>query len=41
MLGHIFLTNHYKNIPALKDMENLATEMGHSLNQQMLYVKKN
>ena len=41
MLRHIFLTNHYKNIPALKDMENLATEMGHSLNQQMLYVKKN
>ena len=40
MLRHIYLTNHYKNIPALKDMENLATEMGHSLNQQMLYVKK-
>ena len=40
MLRHIYLTNHYKNIPAIKDMENLATEMGHSLNQQMLYVKK-
>jgi len=40
MLRHIYLTNHYKNIPALKDMENLATEMGHSVNQQMLYVKK-
>ena len=41
MLRHIYLTNHYKDIPALKDMENLATEMGHSLSQQMLYVKKN
>jgi hypothetical protein len=40
MLRHIYLTNHYKDIPALKDMENLATEMGHSLSQQMLYVKK-
>jgi len=40
MLRHIYLTNHYKDIPALKEMENLATEMGHSLSQQMLYVKK-
>ena len=40
MLRHIYLTNHYKNIPALKEMENLAADMGHSLNQQMLYVKK-
>jgi len=40
MLRHIYLTDVYKNIPALKTMEQLATDMGHSLNQQMLYVKK-
>jgi len=40
LLRHIYLTDHYKNIPALKDMENLAGEMGHSVSQAMLYVKK-
>jgi integrase len=40
MLRHIYLTNHYKDMPSLKDMETLAADMGHSVNQQMLYVKK-
>jgi len=40
MLRHIFLTNVYKDIPPLRKMEQLATDMGHSLNQQMLYVKR-
>ena len=39
MLRHIFLTNKYQNIPALKDMEELATQMSHSLNTALQYVK--
>lgn len=40
MLRHIFLTETYKDIPALKQMDQLASDMGHSFNQAMLYVKK-
>ena len=40
MLRHIFLTETYKNVPALQSMEALATEMGHSMNTALEYVKK-
>ena len=40
MLRHIFLTKVFQDVPALRDMEKLAAEMGHSVSQQMLYVKK-
>jgi hypothetical protein len=40
MLRHIFLTDKFKDVPAINDMQQLATEMGHSMMQQQLYVKK-
>jgi integrase len=40
MLRHIYLTNVYKHTPALRQMETLANQMGHSVATQMLYVKK-
>jgi len=40
MLRHIYLTNKYANIPALKDMQDCAAKMGHSVNEALLYIKK-
>jgi len=40
MLRHIYLTNYYKNMPALIKMEELASDMGHSVATAMTYVKK-
>lgn len=40
ILRHVFLTDKYKNVPALKDMENTATMMGHDLKTALEYVKK-
>ena len=40
LLRHIYLTDKYKDVPALEEMEKRATEMGHSVAQSMLYVKK-
>jgi hypothetical protein len=40
MLRHIYLTEQYKNVPAIADMQELAREMGHSISQGMEYVKK-
>lgn len=40
-LRSAFLTNYHKGTPAIKDMEQLAEDMGHSVHSQMLfYVKK-
>ena len=39
MLRHIYLTNVYKDIPALTAMDNLALEMGHSTGTAMEYIK--
>ena len=41
LLRHIYLSDKYKNIPELMDMEKTASEMGHSVSQAMLYIKKN
>jgi hypothetical protein len=41
MLRSIFLSNYYSALPPIKEMEKLATDMGHSINAQMsYYVKK-
>lgn len=40
LLRHSFLTNLYKDIPAIKDMKETAASMGHSMDQALEYVKK-
>jgi len=40
MLRHIYLTNYYKHMPDLIKMEKLASDMGHSINTAMTYIKK-
>ena len=40
ILRHSFLSDKYKDIPALKELQNIASEMGHSVNEALLYVKK-
>lgn len=40
LLRHIYLTDKYKNVPALEEMEKRASEMGHSLNTSMEYIKR-
>jgi hypothetical protein len=40
MLRHIYLSNLYKDVPRLTQMENTAKEMGHSLDEALRYVKK-
>jgi hypothetical protein len=40
MLRHIYLSNKYKDIPALTEMKETAREMGHSVGQALEYIKK-
>jgi len=40
LLRHIYLTHIHEATPALKQMEETATTMAHSINQQLEYVKK-
>lgn len=39
MLRHIYLSNVYKDIPALKQMKELADDMGHDVSTALQYVK--
>lgn len=39
-LRHSFLTDYYKDIPGLKDMNQIADQMGHSISTALEYVKK-
>lgn len=39
-LRHSYLTEYYKDTPALKDMNELSDQMGHSVTQALEYVKK-
>ena len=39
LLRHIYLSNIYKDVPALSQMDNLAAEMGHSRATAMEYIK--
>lgn len=41
MLRSIFLSNYYKDLPQLKSMERLASNMGHSINSALQYYVKN
>lgn len=40
ILRHSFLTHLYKDMPDLKDMKDMASDMGHDLSQALEYVKK-
>jgi hypothetical protein len=40
MLRHIYLTEQYKNVPAIAEMEELARDMGHSKSQALEYIKR-
>lgn len=40
MLRHIFLSDKLKDVPKLTELENLSKEMGHSISQQLEYIKK-
>lgn len=40
MLRHIYLTDKYKGVPALAEMEKTAENMGHELSMALKYVKK-
>jgi integrase len=39
-LRHSYLTHKYKDLPAFKDMKNTAHNMGHDIEQALLYIKK-
>ena len=40
MLRHIYLTNVYKNMPKINQMQDLANEMGHSVSTALEYIKR-
>ena len=40
MLRHIYLTDVYKDVPALEKMQKLAKSMGHSLETSLEYIKR-
>lgn len=40
ILRHSYLTEYYKDTPALKDMNELSDQMGHSITTALEYVKK-
>jgi hypothetical protein len=39
ILRHVFITNKFKNMPELKEMQKTANEMSHSLLTQLEYIK--
>jgi hypothetical protein len=39
MLRHIYLSDKLKDVPKLQELEKLAADMGHSLKEQMEYIK--
>lgn len=40
MLRHFFITNEYKNMPALQELKDNAEAMGHDLQTHLQYIKK-
>lgn len=40
ILRHSFLSEKYKDLPAVKELEERAEAMGHTVEQALLYVKK-
>lgn len=39
MLRHIYLTHHMGHLPKIREMEELAEQMGHSVGMQAKYIK--
>lgn len=39
MLRHIYLTNKYEGLPKIKELEETAASLGHSVGQMLEYVK--
>jgi len=40
MLRHIYITDKLGDVPALKDMQQMADDMGHSVEMQLQYIKR-
>lgn len=40
ILRHSFITNKYKDMPSLENLQDEATAMGHSLKEHLEYIKK-
>jgi len=40
ILRHSFITNKYKDMPGLEELQEEATAMGHSLKEHLEYIKK-
>lgn len=40
ILRHSFLSEKYKDLPAVRELEERAAEMGHTVEQALLYVKR-
>ena len=40
ILRHSFLTDKYKDMPAIRELEERAQDMGHTVEQALLYVKR-
>jgi hypothetical protein len=39
-LRHSYITSRYKDMPSVKDMQDTATKMGHSVRTALTYIKK-
>lgn len=39
-LRHSYITDKYKDVPSVKDMQDTATKMGHSVRTALTYIKK-
>ena len=39
-LRHIYITDKYKNIPSINDMNDTAYKMGHNVDMALKYIKK-
>ncbi len=39
MLRHIFITEKLKDVPALKELKQMAQDMAHSVSEQLTYIK--
>jgi hypothetical protein len=40
MLRHIFISDKLKDVPALKELKQMAQDMGHTVSEQLTYIKK-
>jgi len=39
MLRHIYISSKLQDVPALNDLKQMATDMGHSVTEQLQYIK--